>query len=304
MKRKVSRIGPATLMVSLPSKWVKKNNIKKGDEIELKETDHALVLSPATFNNNKSSVDIEFKTLKEFHKRCLEIPYIEGIDELNVSYSDPRIINLIQLEVDRLLGLEIVDQKNNRILIKNIARGENEEIEILIRRLFLMLTNSVEESKKHLRSGDYKLMEGLVNTEKISSKLVYFCLRALNIYGFKNQKKTYAIFTTIWAVEQILDAYRDLAKHLIEDEPKIKKEEIVIYEKILDYLKQFYDVLYNFDREKFIQFYYFKDNLDKDIKSAIKTKDSNKLFLTYLHGIFDRVYHMGIFISPSNKSFM
>src|SRR3989338_6909189 len=115
-----------------------------------------------------------------------------------------------------------------------------------------MLTNSVEESKKHLRSGDYKLMEGLVNTEKISSKLVYFCLRALNIYGFKNQKKTYAIFTTIWAVKQILDAYRDLAKHLIEDEPKIKKEEIVIYEKILDYLKQFYDVLYTFDREKLI----------------------------------------------------
>ena len=33
MQRKVIQQGPSTLMVSLPSKWVKENNIKKGEEL-------------------------------------------------------------------------------------------------------------------------------------------------------------------------------------------------------------------------------------------------------------------------------
>ncbi|MCK5630481.1 MAG: AbrB/MazE/SpoVT family DNA-binding domain-containing protein, partial [Nanoarchaeota archaeon] len=35
MKRKVNKVGQNTLTVSLPSKWVKKLNIKPGDELEL-----------------------------------------------------------------------------------------------------------------------------------------------------------------------------------------------------------------------------------------------------------------------------
>ena len=35
MQRKVNQIGPSTLMVSLPSKWVKRYNVKKGDSLEL-----------------------------------------------------------------------------------------------------------------------------------------------------------------------------------------------------------------------------------------------------------------------------
>ena len=35
MKRKVNKVGPTTLSITLPSKWVKENNIKKGDELEL-----------------------------------------------------------------------------------------------------------------------------------------------------------------------------------------------------------------------------------------------------------------------------
>ncbi|MBT5043325.1 AbrB/MazE/SpoVT family DNA-binding domain-containing protein, partial [Candidatus Woesearchaeota archaeon] len=44
VKRKVSLIGPSTLMVSLPSKWVKAFGIKKGDEIEITENGSNLLL--------------------------------------------------------------------------------------------------------------------------------------------------------------------------------------------------------------------------------------------------------------------
>ena len=43
-KRKVSLIGPSTLMVSLPSKWVKEFGVKKGDEINITENGPNLLL--------------------------------------------------------------------------------------------------------------------------------------------------------------------------------------------------------------------------------------------------------------------
>jgi hypothetical protein len=39
IKRKVILHGPSTLTVSLPSKWVKNHNIKKGDELNIEETE-------------------------------------------------------------------------------------------------------------------------------------------------------------------------------------------------------------------------------------------------------------------------
>ena len=37
MKRKVIKLGRATLVASLPSRWVNANNIEPGDEIDLEE---------------------------------------------------------------------------------------------------------------------------------------------------------------------------------------------------------------------------------------------------------------------------
>ncbi len=44
MKRKVSLHGPSTLTVSLPSKWVKKYCIKKGDELDIEEKNSTLII--------------------------------------------------------------------------------------------------------------------------------------------------------------------------------------------------------------------------------------------------------------------
>ena len=45
MRRKVIKQGPSTLMVSLPSKWVKNKNIKRGDEINLFEQGEDIIIS-------------------------------------------------------------------------------------------------------------------------------------------------------------------------------------------------------------------------------------------------------------------
>jgi len=48
MKRKVTLHGPATLSVSLPLKWARMFNVKKGDELEVVEQKDSLLISPST----------------------------------------------------------------------------------------------------------------------------------------------------------------------------------------------------------------------------------------------------------------
>ena len=46
MQRKVNQIGPSTLMVSLPSKWAKRYNVRKGDSVEVTEEGKSLHIYP------------------------------------------------------------------------------------------------------------------------------------------------------------------------------------------------------------------------------------------------------------------
>ena len=70
MKRKLVKQGAATLMVSIPSKWAKANNLDKGDEVELDEFRNRLVLS-VDGTSQRSERIIEINSLTESTIRTL-----------------------------------------------------------------------------------------------------------------------------------------------------------------------------------------------------------------------------------------
>jgi len=52
MRRKLVKQGAATMMVSLPSKWVKDQKLKKGDEVEVSEAEGRLQITTEKKTNN------------------------------------------------------------------------------------------------------------------------------------------------------------------------------------------------------------------------------------------------------------
>jgi len=59
MKRKIIKQGHNTLTMTLPSEWVKKLNLKAGDEIDLNEKGGSLMVNGKQNNENKSTtIDI------------------------------------------------------------------------------------------------------------------------------------------------------------------------------------------------------------------------------------------------------
>ena len=83
MKRKIVKQGAATMMVSLPSKWVKKNNLEKGDEVDIDEQDKELIITPEKKVEKKKQVTIDITPDKKDNiYPILTHAYRRGFDKI------------------------------------------------------------------------------------------------------------------------------------------------------------------------------------------------------------------------------
>ena len=93
MKRKVNRVGQNTLTVSLPSKWVKENDVKQGDELEIIEEHNKILLSkgtPAKIEGSAFLGEVRFPNgeISAIGERSYETPdYNESSDRIRIKVS-------------------------------------------------------------------------------------------------------------------------------------------------------------------------------------------------------------------------
>ena len=95
MKRKVSQIGPSTLMVSLPTKWVKEHNVRKGDELDVSTEQNQVYFSitERKVKNRKCTLDISQFSQYSL-ARYLEMCYIHNYNEISLFYQNTEIANV------------------------------------------------------------------------------------------------------------------------------------------------------------------------------------------------------------------
>ncbi len=304
MRRKLIQHGASSLTVTIPQQWASKLKLKKGDEVEVSELDERLVISTKPVEREAKKVELTFETIDDWTKRSLEIPYIEGVDEIIITCKQPSLVPKIQEQMNRLLGYEIINHTGDKIIIKNITTGIDAELDVLARRILRMLVVTIHEAREDIEAGKFEKVQELINIEKISAKLIYFFVRSVNRSGYKNQKKTYAIFAIIWAIEQVFDNYRDLAKYMINNNIKLSKQDLKILTLVDEYVKQYYQIAYNFDFATFNKFYKSKPEIEEKLLTLLSQRSSDPTVLLYLYAILEKVYHMGVFFSPASNNFL
>src|SRR3989338_9424778 len=150
MKRKVIQIANSTQLVSLPRKWAQKYGVKKGDDIEIEEDGSRLIVqTESVVELEKIEIDVSGldRTSILYYIQSL---YRVGYDEILVKFDDPytihlrtgekkKVISVIHEIVNRLTGFEIVQQKENFCLIKDLSDISPKEFETALRRIFLLL---------------------------------------------------------------------------------------------------------------------------------------------------------------------
>jgi len=178
MKRKVFKQGPNTLVISLPSKWIKKRNIKRGDEINLIEQQNNLVISleeKKQFKKIKSNMEnLPLDQLANY----LSTLYTNGYDEIELTGN----ISLKEItnSINTVVGLEIIEAEKNRILIKSYLKEDEGDIDKIIRKIFQLTKSFI----KDIDQGNY-------NPEfyiQIIAKTSSHCLRLIRKNEYKNRK--------------------------------------------------------------------------------------------------------------------
>jgi len=296
MKRKVIQLAGRTYVVSLPSKWVKKYGIKKGDEVELQEENDCITIkTDSELAAKKASIDITgFNTRLIWHAAVSA--YIEGNEEIELQFSsttttDPltgkthKITETISHITDGLIGMEIIHHGKNHCTLKEISKAKHEEYENILRRIFLMLSLEAKDILEAIKNKDKTTLENTKYSEANINKLCSYSLRLLNKKIYNSHIQTITHHKTITCLEEIGDLYARLA-----EETSKNKINTGALEKTNTLLEMFCSIHYSPTKDKIIQAY----NLRHSIKESLKNqKDLTASILTRITDkIMDALHHL------------
>ena len=107
MQRKVMKQGPSTLVVSLPTQWVKKNKIQKGNSVHLEEKGKTLILSLLPQAQEKI-ISLNLSQTVPMTHRVVGALYKAGFDEMTLTYSTSEEGEAILTAAQTMTGHEVI----------------------------------------------------------------------------------------------------------------------------------------------------------------------------------------------------
>lgn len=232
--------------MSLPMNWVRQLKLSSGDELEVEQRGFQLIVGPgAKRSRKKTEIDVS-----NFNHNLIVVIlqnlYIRGDEEIKVTFDNPEIYESVSKAATGLLGFEIIEQTANSCTIKELARGENEDFDTLLRRIFLILLNIAEDGVPAFKSKDANLLSSLKNRDKSINTLVIYCQRMLNKKGGADVQKAMHLYTLLTLLEQLGDQYHRLYRDVF----KISAQTLILADKVAKFLRNFYELFYKFDAIK------------------------------------------------------
>lgn len=294
IKRSVIQIANSTQLISLPRKWAQKYDIKKGDELEVEEQGNKIVVgTEKDFKIEK--VELDISDLEPMILRCIVALYRRGVDEIRVTFNKPELIESIQKVIGKeAVGYEITEQGNNYCVIKHVS-GELEDFEPILRRTFLLLLSMANESLDSIKNDRFSNLKNIAFLEEANNRFTTTCRRTLNKRGYKNAREVGPLYYIIEEVENLADQYKYLCTYLYNlrnKKVKISKDVLGIYKETTEMLKNFYELFYKFEKEKFVAIgKQRKDLVDKFLHLFEKNSSYiDNIILYHLFTIMQKIF--------------
>ncbi|HVY01790.1 MAG TPA: AbrB/MazE/SpoVT family DNA-binding domain-containing protein [Candidatus Nanoarchaeia archaeon] len=218
MKRKLVKQGVATLMISLPTDWLRQHKLEKGNDIELQPSGDALLIKP-DYQNLKRSIKITLEGDEESMIRTvITNAYRRGYDLIEINYSNKKQFEILSSVIKtRLVGFEVIKNANGFCVIENVTEPAYEQFDNIfskecmsILELFDLTTEYLEGKK--ISKEDYEEVE-----ERIQ-KYDNFCRRALEKHPLSTNEREYLVSF----LSHIIHGQRELY-HLLRSGIKISK---------------------------------------------------------------------------------
>ena len=247
MKRKVVQHGPSTLIISLPSNWIKQNNVKSGDELDVIDQDKTLVMESNSTTSIKSMTQ-NISSLEPFLvKTFLARIYQKGYDRAYLVHNDTVLLKTIQEKTLELIGYEIIEQNNKYCLIQSISSHIELDFDNSLRKAFATAKQMLEIAIKAYEEKNHAALKGLQIIDLEVNRLCYFCLRQINKaqhVGVEQAQQSHILYSNIEALEHLGDDMTQLGMLLSETNrinPDITKMMQLLLNNFESVYSHFYD---------------------------------------------------------------
>jgi phosphate uptake regulator len=294
MKRKIIKQGHNTLTLTLPSKWAENFNIKAGDEIELIEQGKDLKISTdkKTDGSQRAVIDITGMTVPMVW-RLVSSVYRRGYDEVKITFEDKSFrdvytaftyntiqtlsndkenelspLEAIQALVNRFIGFEIIEQKSNYCVIKDLSQTSSKEFDNTLRRIFLLIQTMSDAIVEAAKKGNKEGLKGVHIIDTNLDRFQDFCLRILNKEGYSDFKNTPNMYTLIFILELLGDEYKRVGLHLLHLK-KLNKEVIDYIIDTDNLFKKYYHLYYNYSDRAADEIYQIDKKRDVSAKAVL-----------------------------------
>ncbi len=221
MERKLVQQGNSTLMVSLPYEWVKKNSLRKGAEVSIREDDNNMVIFTKSEPSKKKAATLTLTTDTEPSVRTAIISaYRSGYDLIRINFKCRPAHQLVaEIIKNYTIGLEIIEQGKNFLLLENITEPDAGQFEVLFNKIFYNISLLAEHTEQRLKGKE------TLDCKSIIFKIHQydnFCRRVVSKKPFSSTKAGfyYALFTLITQGQRELyhlNSYLDENKVMLKD---------------------------------------------------------------------------------------
>lgn len=259
VKRKIIKLGAATLVASLPSKWIKEFGLKQGDELEVEERGNELVLSASKQDIvNIKEIDISGLDTKSADREVLGA-YINGFEEIKIRFNEPVIKNLKRKEDipvlsfiqeivgPKMIGMELVEQRQNYCILKDLGTVQDGEFDRILKRVFFMLISICEQTFEAVEKFDKKSALNLKFSRQNIERFLNYAMRILIKRGYiENYNKTPHYFSLLHQLKAITQIFQLIGSELQLRDKKANPQVVLAVEEIASSFKMLYDLFYKY----------------------------------------------------------
>ncbi|MEM3871927.1 MAG: phosphate uptake regulator PhoU, partial [Nitrososphaeria archaeon] len=184
-KRKLIRLGRSTLVISIPSDWVRMNGLKSGDIVNLEtQSDGALVLYPSetrTFREIEVTIYVDqFDKDSEIAREILSY-YLNGYNTIKVASS--KVLTVRQQRLVRQLAqklyMNIISATSSEMVMQSLIDLSKIPLDTSLTRMYTITYSMFSDLVKALENYDHDLAVAIISLDDEVDNFSYLLLRLL-----------------------------------------------------------------------------------------------------------------------------
>jgi phosphate uptake regulator len=181
--RKIQRLGPSTLAMTLPAEWTGDHGVEKGDEVTVRQSGKGtLTVTPESAAGEESATILGDRFGADSVERAIVGQYVLGRRVIHVESGETLAsdhINAVYKAETQLMGLGVIEETPERITIRCSVDPEDFTLDNLLERLENTGSTMRSEAVEALAHGNPDLAQRALNRERQANKIFVLLLRLI-----------------------------------------------------------------------------------------------------------------------------